>query len=215
MAVSINNFATSVGNPGGGTSLTYSYTCSSGADRLLLVQTGDVGAASAVSYAGSSLTAVGSLTGSLRVWRKTAPATGANNIVFTVGSYASTKWTVADFTGVDQTTPLGSQVSQASVGTAPTTGSITVPTGGMAWGGVFTGYTTTTTLTTSAGTLASWQKSGGSMKGGAYRTTTGSLSWVLTSAPNWWAQGFPINAAASFTAKLPELHLQAVQRSVI
>jgi len=124
-------------------------------------------------------------------------------------------WNVANFTGVDQVTPLGSQVASSGAGSAPTTGSITVPTDGMAWGGMITGYTTTVTPTITAGTMASWIKSSGQIKAGGYRSTTGSLSWSLTSAPNWWAQGFPINPSVSFTAKLPEIHLQAVQRSVI
>jgi hypothetical protein len=58
-----------------------------------------------------------------------------------------------------------------------------------------TAFATTGSATMSAGTLASQIQTGGAIKAGGYRLSTGDLVWDLPSSPAWSAQGFPINAS--------------------
>lgn len=202
----------------GSGSVTFSYTSGSGSDRLLLVQVSLFGVTS-VTYAGASLTNVGAGVGSMSMWRKTAPAAGANNVVISGPLYNYLMYTVSDWTGVDQTTPLGSQVGATGSSSSPSTGSITCPANGFVAGGVRSGYSTAPgTITAGSGTtLTSFirETANGTTKADGRRSNTGALSWTLSTSRSWEAQGFPINPSVSFTAKLPEIHLQAVQGSVI
>lgn len=193
MPVAFNNSAAHNANSGPATSVSVNYTVGSGADRLLLVQSASSASTSAITFAGAALTAVGSLTGSLRTWRKTNPASGSQPLVFTVSAYSNLMASMADFSGVDQTTPLGAQVSNSNAGSVASTGSITVLSGGAAWGGMISAYASAGSVTANQGTLASSTQVSGIIKAGAYRLNTGNLAWNLPSSPTWWAQGFPIN----------------------
>jgi len=219
MPVAVNTGSAANGNSGGSTTVTFSYTAGSGSERLLLVQTRVAsGSVTSVTYAGAGLTshATG---GGMTIWRKTAPASGANNVVVTIGTYNQLIASTSDWTGVDQTTPLGTQVSATGTSTTPATGSVTCPANGAVWGGMYAEYSTSPgTISAGSGTtLLGWvrESANGRRKAGGYRFNTGTISFSQVSSTAWGAQAIPINPSVSFTAKLPEIHLQAVQRSVI
>src|SRR5450432_3851265 len=80
------------------------------------------GPATAVTYNGTALTFYGSSTnGTVRseIWYMQAPASGTHNVVVTAGAATDVTATSMSFTGVDQTTPLGTFVSAIGTGTAP------------------------------------------------------------------------------------------------
>ena len=114
--------------------MSWSHTCSTGSDRLLLVafhgpDAGDTVAS--VTYAGTSMTLVRETVNAganlVSVWELVAPATGANTILVTVNNaFTSAEGSAISFTGVDQTTPTeadnGSTADAAgAVSTAVTT----------------------------------------------------------------------------------------------
>lgn len=205
------------GSSGGSSTLTVSYTSGSGADRLLLVATRGTSSASAVSYAGAAMTFVAD-NGSIRLWRKTAPASGANNLVITVGSYNSSMWSANDWTGVDQTSPLGTPSSGSGFNTYFETSTLTCPPDGAVLVCGNCAYSVSPgTWTPTGGTSIGWVRSGSTGYGQAtsYRTDTGKVSWNLPANMAYSWHSVPINPIVSFTAKLPELHLQAVRRSVL
>jgi hypothetical protein len=202
MAVAFNNSTDVATSTGSGTSVSFSYTSSSGTDRLLLAGTREATGkvVSAVTYAGASLTNVGS-TGGIIIWDKIAPATGANTAVFTTPAYSNILTALADFTGVDQTTPLGTQVANSGTSAAPATGSITVPANGMSYGLAYQAYTVSTALMIAGTntTLASAVTSASThaKSAGGYSATTGTLNWNAPASAAWETLGFPINAVAS------------------
>lgn len=219
MAVALGNGFASSGSSGGSSTITVSYTSNSGSDRLLLVQTYSTGAATtAVSYAGAGLTNYAS-GGSMVLWRKTAPATGTNNVVMTCGAYNTILWSFSDWNGVDQTTPLGTQVTGSGTSTTPASGSVTCPANGAVWGGLYAAYAVSPgTISAGSGTtLLGWARNGanGFRKAGGYRFNTGTISFSQTPSTNWGVQAVPINPSVSFTAKLPKVYSQAIQGSVI
>jgi hypothetical protein len=99
-----------------GSSLTISHT-TSGTDHLMLVSASinndDHETVTSVTYNGTSLTYVGSETQNddarVELWKLVAPATGTHNVVVTFSAnlqrYAVVG--VITFTGVNQTSPLG------------------------------------------------------------------------------------------------------------
>ena len=220
VALGTGSFTGSAGN-GPVSSFTFSYTCNTGSDRLLMIQFQSTGTISSVTFNGAGLTNAGT-GGGMTMWRRVAPFAGAANVQVFLTLYSQTMYSASDWTGADQTTPLGTQVSATGSSSSAATASVTCPTDGAIFGGCgSTAYSSAPgTITAGSGTtLLGWGRSGanGHTKAGGYRLNTGTLSWSLSASMSWGAQAFPINAAggATFTAKLPELHLQAVRRSVL
>ena len=119
----------------GNADITFSHTCT-GSDRLLLVMA-SVNASDATSIAGATyngvaMTLVTSIDNTdsfantiTYLFRLIAPATGANNIVVDVeGAPGNVAVSAASFTGVHQTTPLGTPVT--GTGNNSDTPSVTV-----------------------------------------------------------------------------------------
>ncbi|HEX9895911.1 MAG TPA: hypothetical protein VGA78_18410, partial [Gemmatimonadales bacterium] len=116
------------------TGLTISHT-TSGTNRLMLVgvtlnnQNSEI--VSSVTYNGVGLTQVGSVASAtdtrVEIWRLIAPATGTNNVVITFSANVinGAKAGVATFTGVDQTTPLGTFASANGNSAGPATVDVT------------------------------------------------------------------------------------------
>lgn len=205
MAVAINS--NSVAVRGAGTSVSFSYACSSGANRLFLCgtrttsgQTFDSG-----TYAGSALTNRTN-SGVLKTWSITAPATGSNTVSFTMSAYSTGNHVgIADFTGVDQTTPLGTASSATGTSGTASTASITCPSGGMNWGIEANDYVSSGTPTAGSGTTlagAFREGSGGTGMAGGYRSNTGAINLVPGGAPAWRIVGYPINAVPSVSLTL-------------
>jgi hypothetical protein len=204
MAVAFNSSQIAVLASGGGNNFSFSYTCSSGADRLLIAACDKSSTISSATYAGAALNTEGSFaTVSLRT--KTAPATGANTLTFNVSSYAaqSIVW-AADFTGVDGTTPVGTLTTNSGTSTAPATTSITCPANGAIYGLEISGYAAGSAPTAGSGTtLAGTYRNGadGKTYAGGYRLTTGAVTFASGNTA-WSAIGIPINPVAGAGADI-------------
>lgn len=200
MAVAYNTHSVAV--RGNGTTVSFSYTCSAGADRLLMVGTVCAGGQTFNSgtYATVALTNVDSIS-NMKSWRKVGPATGANTLSFSMSAYATMNEVgVSDYTGVDQTTPLGTVSKTTGTSTTPATASMTVPTDGMLWGIEQSAYTTSGTPTAGSGTTligALREGAGGTTMAQGRRATTGTISFVIASSTSWKVIGYPINPVAA------------------
>lgn len=127
MAVAFD--AASSGQATSATSLTIAHTCTG--SNLLLTAGGHVSAGSpptisGVTYNSVAMTAMSGPTlyatfGRYSSWRLVAPATGANNIVMSLGGTGDELVLGGiSFTGVDQTTPLGTVAAAQGTSTAAT-----------------------------------------------------------------------------------------------
>jgi len=109
--------------------LTISHTTGSGADRLMLVGISFVNdqteTVTSVTYNGVALTSVGTVSSSddarVEIWRLIAPPTGTYNVVimFSAPLGRTAVAGVMTFTGVHQTTPLGTFASASLQCSAP------------------------------------------------------------------------------------------------
>jgi hypothetical protein len=128
MSVAVD--ATSTGSGNNVSSVTVSHTTTSASDRLLLVgvsmdSTGGRTVTS-VTYGGQSLTLVGAQAGGanpvrVEIWRLINPASGTANVVVNLsGSTDGVSVGATTFTGVDQTTPLGTFASAIGTNNSPT-----------------------------------------------------------------------------------------------
>ncbi|MFL5304729.1 MAG: hypothetical protein ACJ8F1_05925, partial [Polyangia bacterium] len=80
------------------------------------------GSATTVTYNGVALTFAGASTnGTVRseIWYLVAPASGTHNVVVTAPNATAVTATSMSFTGVNQTTPLGSTVGAIGTSTSP------------------------------------------------------------------------------------------------
>jgi len=197
MAVAFNT--SDARRPTAGTTISFSYTSSAGSDRLLLSATNGEGVTvNSGTYAGASLTNSGS-TGGYIIWSKAGNASGANTLSFSLSGYGTARVVTSDWTGADQTTPVGTMVSNAATSASITTGSITCPSNGGVWGMANTGYQgASPTLVAGTGTtLASTATRNGTAYGGGYRLDTGALNWTQGASTAYTAIGIPINAVAA------------------
>lgn len=168
-------------------------------NRILLVgaKTTNGATLSGVTYNGSSLTNFNTY-GTHKTYRLIAPATGSNTLTVSYSGYSSSYFKAASFSGVDQTVPLGTEVTNSGTDNSPSTGSITCPGSGMIWGWEHGAYSTALpTIGGSGNTLAGAARSGGGGQtlAGAYRSTTGSVAWTLANGGSfgWEVLGVPIN----------------------
>ena len=139
------NFAESVGGivpdasaAGGivntGTSLTWSHTCSTAANRILFVaafgNTTDV--LTGATYAGTAMTLAAKVQVPsdryMYVWYLTAPATGANNVVVSASSSVVIAGASQSYTGAAQTAPDVTATPTGAASSSALTGSITTVT---------------------------------------------------------------------------------------
>lgn len=113
----------------GSTSLTWSHTCT-GSDRCLIVgvalspTASDAGFATTATYNGVAMTSIGlvhsagNTSGYVQMFRLAGPATGANTVAVTAtgGTPDALSGGSVSFTGVDQTTPVGTAFTANSPG---------------------------------------------------------------------------------------------------
>ncbi len=181
------------GQTANGTSVSFTYTSGSGSDRALLVGGYSTDTINSATFDGVSMTAVsGGASGPVHTFALANPAIGAKTLAFALSAYNSVRYAAADFTGVDQATPVGTGVNGTGTAATVTTASVTVPSGGMAWGYGHHNYTPA--LTINSGSLASVATGFGGSWAGAYRSTTGALAWNSSGGGSWIAIGVPINA---------------------
>jgi hypothetical protein len=166
------------------------------------------GSATSVTYNGAALTFAGASTnGTVRseVWYLVAPPSGAHNVVVTAPNADAVTATSMSFTGVDQTTPLGSTVSAIGTGTAPsvsTTSAVGEPLFDVV-GAVGTtapavaGATQTVRQTNTTATGLDQVVIGSSTAPGAGAASI-TMSWTIPSA-DWAEIAVPIRASTPLT----------------
>ena len=200
--------ATSTGT-GTGSSITISHT-TSGSQRLMLVGVSmanpSTRTVSSVTYDGVSLSNVGSTANPangarVEIWKLVPPNTGTHNVVVTLsGSNAATVG-VMTFTGVDQTTPLGTYASGSGDATS---GSATASsaTGELVFD-VVSVKDTDQNLVPGGSQTEGWDlyiatdaNGGGSTAAGASSVV---MSWSWTSGTDWAIGTVPIKPAPTTT----------------
>ncbi len=200
MSVAVD--ATSTGSGNNVTSVTVSHTTTSASDRLLLVgvsmdSTGGR-TVTGVTYAGQSLTLVGAQSGGanpvrVEIWRLVNPPSGTANVVVNLsGSTDGVSVGATTFTGVDQTTPLGTFASAIGTSASPSV-NVTSAAGELVYD-VVAGKDATS-LTQGANQTEQWElaNSGGDQRGAASTeagASTVTMSWSkTTSGTAEWAIG--------------------------
>ncbi|MBN1421611.1 MAG: DUF2341 domain-containing protein [Planctomycetes bacterium] len=203
--------ASNVGTASDSTGLTWSHT-TSGSERLLIVgvsiQNASSQTVSSVTYAGTNLTQAGAATNGTAVrseiWYLVAPATGANDIVVTLSAAAQFAAGAASFTGVHQTSPLGTFASATGTGTAP---SANVSSAGYELViDTLAQRNSGSTSTIGAGQVGMWNRltgdataddnvrSCGSTEEGAASVT---MSWTISASRAWAIGAVPIKPSAT------------------
>lgn len=191
-------------------SRTFSHTCT-GANRLLIVTVscdldGSDVAVSSITYAGVAMTqriavARGTLI-KLALWYLAAPASGANNVVVTLASSQEFIAAATSFTGVHQTTALGTAASANGISTTPTV-NVSSAADEVVLDGVSVNGPTSYTIgasqtqrwarTASNATPAALVDARGSTETGAATTT---MSWTLALSDDWVIAAVPIKPAS-------------------
>jgi hypothetical protein len=166
------------------------------------------GSAAGVTYNGAALTFAGASTnGTVRseIWYLVAPASGTHNVVVTAPNADAVTATSMSFTGVNQTTPLGTTVSAIGTSTTPsvsTTSAIGEPLFDVA-GAVGTtaptvaGPTQTVRQTNTTAAGLDQVVIGSSTAPGAGVTSI-TMSWTIPSA-DWAEIAVPIKASTPLT----------------
>ena len=182
-----------------GTSMTWSHTVGSGVDQILIVGLStDTTVVNSVTYGGQALTLIGSQDdpgGSSRVelWYLLAPPTGTNDIVATFADTTRAIGGATSWSGVNQTTPLGTAVfASGSDGSATVT--VTSSVGEVVVDALSANGNTATPGT---GQTQRWNLNqggltgAGSSKDGAAAVT---MSWTVTD--NWAIGAVPLKATS-------------------
>ncbi|MBX3010174.1 MAG: DUF11 domain-containing protein [Caldilineaceae bacterium] len=219
--------ATSKANSNAANTLTFAHTTGNGANRLLLVAVavgsststgGNATTVSSVTYGGTSLTLVGSISESgsrvrSYLYSLLAPPTGTANVVVTLSSSATRPLYAGatTFTGVNQSAPLGTYASYRS-GTSVTSTSLAVTSasGELVYDAVAVDGESNSNIALTVGSnqTARWTtnstnylSAGSSTKAGATSTT---MAWSWSSSNQYVIGAVPIKpapaeASTSFT----------------
>jgi hypothetical protein len=189
------------------TTNTWAHTCT-GANGLLIVVAGNFGstAISGVTYGGDALTYLYKVdyAGTCRheVWYKVAPKTGANNIVITYGATQSGSYPSAgavSFTGVNQSTPLGTSKTASGVGTTPAVSGISSATGELVIDSICLDSTVTATPTAGQTQTVANGNYGNNKVYSSYKDGAASvdMSWTRSTTGYWTAGGVSIKPAVA------------------
>ncbi len=164
------------------------------------------GTTTTVTYNGASLTLAGAaVNGTVRseLWYLVAPAAGAHNIVVTTSAANVVAATSMSFSGVDQTTPLGSVVSAIGTDTTPSlsvTSAMGEPVydivGALGTTAPTQGLQQTLRQTTDTSTGATQLVAGSSTEPGL--AVPAAMSWTIPSA-DWAIAAVPIKASTGLT----------------
>ena len=193
--------AVSSSTPATGISFTWSHTVGTGGNRILIVGVSIRNSSSqtvaGVTYAGAPLTNIGvGDNGSvvrIEMWRLVNPPSGTANVVVTLSSASDAKTVcgATSWTGVHQTTPLGTFVSATGSTNAPTVNATsattevvhdTVAAQGTVTATVGAGQTQRWNAGTSGGSAASNVRGAGSSEPGAATVT---MSYSLSASASW------------------------------
>ncbi|GAC1603610.1 MAG: hypothetical protein NVS3B29_08400 [Candidatus Saccharimonadales bacterium] len=167
------------------TSLTWSHTVGAGANLLMVGFSYNAGTISSVTYNGVAMTQKSTVTNGTSItamYYLVSPATGANNVVITLGSANSIIGGATSFIGADTVTPLGPAVTTGLSNTNTiTSGAVTSAAGEIVFDSL--GVALDVTASPGAGQTQGWfihnptagDSGGGSTKAGASSVTT---SWT-------------------------------------
>ncbi len=188
-------------------SVSFSCTVSAGSDRLLLGSVSAKRAGSSeitgVTYNSVSLTNVDGIDNgsvSSHLWQLVASATGANTFVATsTATDFELNAACESYTGVDQTTPLGTSVTASGTDTAPSV-TVTSASGELVKDAI--GLDHSGTLTVGSGQtsryneigLGGWNKYAGSTEAGGSSVV---MDWSDSASVNWASVGVSIKPAGA------------------
>lgn len=211
MAITKGNITTNAGNftsGGGGTS---AFSHNNDGDYLLVgVMQGfadDALNPTAVTYGGTSMTKIGEVAhGSghgITVWELINPPAGAANVVLTFTNQIVMVIVARSFSGVHQTTPKGTVVTNSGSSTTPST-TVSSASGELVADFVVARQLSAATATVGAGqtqdaNLASNGSPGALDSRGLCSTEAGAgsvtMDWTLSASEPWKAVGVPIKPA--------------------
>ncbi|MEE9492937.1 MAG: DUF4347 domain-containing protein [Gammaproteobacteria bacterium] len=203
--VSIDTTSTGT-TPTAGASGTVSHT-TTGTGRLMLVgisfgqDKGD--SVSSITYNGVNLSFVGAQDNSIvlgsrvEIWQLVAPDTGTHDVVvnYSGTSHIGAAFGATTFTGVDQSTPLGTFASSEGESSTPST-TITSSSGALVFGVLAADHNADIDLVPGSGQTEHWDlfqdkaTGSGSTEAGAASVNT---SWTLPLIRKWAAAGVSIN----------------------
>lgn len=175
------------------TTVTWSHTVGAGVDRILVVGVSLhslTTSVSSVTYAGSSLTLIGSFS-RVSMWRLLAPPVGTANIVATLSPASRLVVGATSYFGVDQTTPTGAFVSGSGPDTVPPSITVTSAVGELVVdtlvvpgpaGLPVVGAGQTQRWNDTTGSTSGHVGGAGSSEPGAASVT---MSWTLPAARGW------------------------------
>jgi hypothetical protein len=196
----------------GQSSRTFSHT-TSGTDRLIIVgisfNNDDLQTVSSVTYAGQALTKIGQAVQSddarVELWYRVAPTTGTNNVVVTFSAGLNDGGVIGamTFTGVNQSTPLGTFASATGDSTSASV-NVSSATGELVLGVISVEGEDADTVTFGPLQAEHWNITStpgddtiaaGDTEAGASTVT---ISWSISPAADDWAIGaVPIKYATS------------------
>jgi hypothetical protein len=193
------------------TTLTWSHTCA-GTNRYVLVgvsmgQFPDTGRTMSATFGGTSMTSLGlvhsggSTAGLVQLFGLINPATGASTVTVTASGTTDTlSGGSVSFTGVDQTTPVGTAVTASGTSTAPSATVTGTTAGNMVAAAACTG---TSTGFTASGNTSRWTKNvngntGAGNNAGSTAAASGSVSMSFTTGASdlWGAVAVEVKAAS-------------------
>jgi len=199
-------------------SLTISHT-TSGTNRLMLVgvsivkETVGAPTVSSITYNGVGLSLVGAQAtsdseGRIEIWRLVAPATGANNVVVNLSAVPQSATVgVMTFTGVHQTTPLGTFAPALGESTSASV-AVTSAAGELVFDTLVLQKTADVDFLPGAGQTERWDlfqgpgsaNGGGSTEAGAASVT---MSWSWSGTDKWAIGGVSIKPAPGGATAAP------------
>jgi len=191
--------AASTSTPASAASFTWSHTVGTGANRILIVGVSIRNSSSqtvtSVTYAGAPLTNIGVQANGdvvrIEMWRLVNPPSGTANVVVTLSGQAKAVCGATSWTGVHQTTPLGTFVSATGSTNAPTVNASsatnevvqdTVAAQGTVTATVGAGQTQRWNAGTSGQAAATNVRGAGSTEPGAATVT---MSYSLSASASW------------------------------
>jgi uncharacterized repeat protein (TIGR01451 family) len=195
--IAVDKVTTSPGPNANVTSLTFAHTVGSGPNRILIVAISlnhpNV-TATGITYAGKALTNIGAEVGSqnrTEMWYLVAPPSGTADVIINMSAAKRVVGTAISFTGVNQTTPLGTFVGATAQSTAASV-TVTSAPGDLVLDTV-TASGDANTMTVNASQAQKWNTvsgtggasdalSGGSTEPGAASVV---MSWTLGASKPW------------------------------
>jgi hypothetical protein len=193
-------------------SVSFPCTIASGSNRaVIVIVTREVAVTvSNLSFAGSALTSVGSVTGALSVhamamYRQLNPPTGSQNLVYDLSPAGYTSGNTAPFTNVHQTTPVDTAATNTGPAASGTTVTVTSATGDLVVDSVYQAFGDCAATPIAPGatqTLLFADQTNGTAAGMSTKAGAASvpMTWTCAIPDEWLAIGVSLNPVAAAAA---------------